>query len=126
MFNDRGANFLRSAYWNGFRMRVDGDSTPLLYRGPDARIPAGPAGKDFRFMTKSGWLLEVVPAASGIGSSVVGHAPNGNLYYFDHLVADVFDSITHPFKTFTTTNSGSNFSVTTTYSEIFQTFMFFS
>lgn len=71
--NDRNVEFLRADYWNGFRLRVDGDSTPLLYRNNDPRIPLAPAGKVFTFMTKSGWLLEVVPAASGVGKTVVGH-----------------------------------------------------
>lgn len=117
VFNDNNVEFLRNAYWNGFRMRVDGSSEPLLFRGTDSRIPAGPPGKNFQFMTKGGWLLEVVPAVNGVGSSLKGYAPNGNIYYFDHLVVDFFDTVIHPFKMFTVTNGGSNFLVTSAFPE---------
>jgi YD repeat-containing protein len=120
-YNDRNVEFRRQDYWNGFRMRVDGQSAPLLYRTAqagqlptDPRTPVGPSpGGQWRFMTKAGWLLRTIPAQGRPGSSVVGLAPNGVTYTFDHLVKDQYDTVVHPTKMMVTTVSGPGYSVST-------------
>jgi hypothetical protein len=104
VYNANGAEFHRNDYWNGFRLRVDGQTTPLLYRSSDPRVPTRqvvngqgqtvPA--DDTFITKSGWVFEVVPASNGPGSALIGRAPNGHRYHFNHLITDQYDTIDHP------------------------------
>ncbi len=104
--NDNSVEFRRVDYWNGFRMRVNGQTEPLLYRAAegqlpsDPRTPIGPSpGGQWRFMTKSGWLFKVVPAPKDqTGSVLEALAPNGLRYYFNHLITDFYDVLEHPTK----------------------------
>lgn len=48
----------------------------------------------------------------------VGHAPNGNVYYFDHLLTSQLDTVNHPYKMFTRTNQVGIQLVTTAFPEL--------
>ncbi len=98
VYNQNNVEFKKKDYWNGFRFRIDGQTTTLLRKHSDPRIPAVPFTSEHVFMTKSGWVFEAVPAVGRPGSSLVGLAPNGLRYHFDHLITDVYDTVTHPTK----------------------------
>jgi hypothetical protein len=117
-YNQAGVPFAKRYYWSGFTLQVDGESTPLLYRGSDTRIATPGGSSDFRFMTKAGWALRVVPAASGVGSTLIAFAPDGTKYYFDHLVTSFYSVVQHPTKFRTVVNSGPGYSVTSVFPEV--------
>lgn len=128
VYNDANVEFHLADYWNGFRMRVHGQTEPLLYRAlhagqlpSDVRTPVGPSpGGQWRFMTKAGWLLKTIPAQGRPGSSVVGLAPNGLTYTFDHLVKDWYDSVVHPTKMRVSSVTGPGYTVATTQPEVLE------
>ena len=93
VYNQNGTEFMKKDYWNGFRFRIDGQTTTLLRKHNDARVPPVPFSSQHVFMTKSGWVFESVPATGRPGESLVGIAPNGLKYYFDHLVTDTYDTV---------------------------------
>ncbi len=125
VFNSNGVDFKREDYWNGFRMRINGQTEPLLYRAEDQlprdpRTPIGPSpGGQWRFMTKSGWLFKVVPAPMGKSGSVLeALAPNGLRYYFNHLITDYYDALEHPTKLRVVTASVPGGTVSSAYPEL--------
>jgi YD repeat-containing protein len=106
VYNANRADFQKSDYWNGFRMRVDGQSQTLLSRQfnekgalADPLVPAGPgAPTDWKFMTKSGWLFRALPALGRPGEYLEARSPDGLTYRFDHLVVRQYDQLQHPTK----------------------------
>jgi len=85
---DVGFSFDPHFFWGGLSLSLPGkDGKPMIIMGAGAKKPVD--GRSYHWTTADRWVFSCLPNTSNgeSGEAFMAHAPNGDRYWFDRIVA---------------------------------------